>query len=415
MSELDDNLFPEQDIMSGDNFADEEPLRLGGIEGEPDEGEEFEFYEELEDKVEELRGQIENESMYPAAFFAQVNTDGTWQEVIVGGGTNNTLTAAGIRNCTDSTHTSAAITLAANQELLIEVETNDCTRYIRAAKPSTASNATGSFAVWLSQVAGDAGSLTAYPTFTYDVYTDNSYTGAIATGVSVEWNRPFMTAVEDGQHGLAEWKGGTLRLLTTDERPLRNPLAGMFTVASNSTYATDIIHANTATWTDFATTVTLSADQVLAGVTIEVDLFLAVWKDVPEMLLKMSMDGNDIYLSQNLASSSTSFAYRQFVTLFVKSATSSAVTGFGLYADGSGRAVVPVWPTNENTGESGPPYPPASPAPYAFSSATQGPLIKNATIGPGLIKFSMKNATGGGTEGSAELIALRVRTSVPYA
>lgn len=118
-----------------------EDIRIGGAEESQEDilHEVMDRLDGIDDWIERIRSMLDQGSIYDNPFFAQVNTDGTWQEVCVGNGTNNTLTSAGIRNCNDSTHSSAAVTLAAGQELMVAVRTDNAIKYIRIPATSTPS------------------------------------------------------------------------------------------------------------------------------------------------------------------------------------------------------------------------------------------------------------------------------------
>jgi hypothetical protein len=78
------------------------------------------------------------------------------------------------------------------------------------------------FLVYLQQSGGangDDGSTTtkAFPTYTYDLYTDSGHTNLLQTATSVLFHRPLQIAVHAATHGFAVQVGGTYLLLVTDE------------------------------------------------------------------------------------------------------------------------------------------------------------------------------------------------------
>lgn len=93
---------------------------------------------DLEDRIEDLESRVEvveerfattDEDALPFVFPANLATDGTWQEICVGAGSDNTFTS-GVRFCNDSANAAAAITLTAGQTILLEITTSTGTKYI---------------------------------------------------------------------------------------------------------------------------------------------------------------------------------------------------------------------------------------------------------------------------------------------
>jgi hypothetical protein len=131
--------------------------------------------------------------------------------VIVGAGTDNTMSTGSIRGATSSADTSALVHPTDGQMLAVEVETPGRTKYVLMP---------GCFGVYLTQVGGangDDGSVSgtaSFPTFTYNVFADAAKTILLAGTLTVEAHRPLQIPVHAAEHGLFQWNGATGRLLT---------------------------------------------------------------------------------------------------------------------------------------------------------------------------------------------------------
>lgn len=118
------------------------------------------------------------------------------------------------RQCTDTTDPSGTIALAEKQFFLVEVPDGPDHRYLMLPNPT--------FLVYLTQnggADGDDGSTTteAFPTYTYDVFLDSAKTIKLASTLSVLFHRLLKISVTAATHGLAQWSGTTLILISVDE------------------------------------------------------------------------------------------------------------------------------------------------------------------------------------------------------
>jgi hypothetical protein len=175
---------------------------------------------ELESLVEQLSAQIRHPNPLPPVFMGQqTNSDGRWGEIIASGGSIAIQGTTGVdgRGCTSSANTYAQLYALSEAQFFV-VESQDSTDSNFTVIPN------GAFLVYLTQVGGvdgDDGSTTtaAFPTWTYDCYADAAKTIKWGSAVSVLFHRLLKTKVTKATHGLAQWNGSTLLLLTTDEYP----------------------------------------------------------------------------------------------------------------------------------------------------------------------------------------------------
>lgn len=210
-------------------LVDEESVFLGNEEPDFDlEDRVAELEKTIEDlrssdKTSELRDSIPPIPQFDNPFFADVHTDGTWEEVLPPTASASTMTTGSPRSCTSSTDTSALLTPGTGQAMIVAIDTATGTKYIKVTAASTAS---GSFFPVICKQNGSDGS--GYPLYNIYNQTDVTFTTALNSTTSAltptcSRARFFLgagmsiAAPSDGATGSAFYSSGVVQLFDLPE------------------------------------------------------------------------------------------------------------------------------------------------------------------------------------------------------